>query len=373
MIDSLRYELGLALQRQLAEDDPVELTPALAPLPSITTVGMAALLPHAGSQLALRREDHKMIPWLGTAKITSVKQRMDVLRHCYGQRFAELKLADFIKRRKKLPPEVDLLVLRSAEIDTHLETDPELTLRLIQESLKRIRVAIHKLKGMGFDEAVIATDHGFFLHSHLEAGDACAKPNGDWLYVHDRLAVGHGVADSANFVLPAAHVGVRADFEKVAGPRGLTAYRAGELYFHGGLSLQECLVPVITMRLHKEQPQPPKATIRISYKNGAQYVTSRFPVIDVEYEKPQMGLFGQENDIELLIEAHDQNSQVVGEAKMGGIVNPATGTIAIQPGQRLKVTLKMQEDYEGKFTIKAMNPSTLAIFGKLALKTDYVV
>jgi hypothetical protein len=373
MIDSLRYELGVALEQQLAEDDAVELLPAVAQLPSITSVGMASLLPEAGKNLTLTKDDNKVIPLLGTAKITSVKHRMDVMRNKYGQRFEEMKLADFIKRRKKIQPEVDLLVLRSLEIDTYLETDPETTLRLIQDTLKRIRVAIHKLKGMGFHEVIIATDHGFFLNPHAEAGDVCTKPNGDWSFVHDRLALGNGSSDSANFVHSANHLGIRGDFEKAGGPRSLVAYRAGELYFHGGISLQECIVPVISIRLSKAQPQQEKATLKISYKNEAKYITSRFPVIDVEYEKKQMDLFVQENEIELLLEAHDKNRNVVGEAKAGGIVNPATGTITIKPGERLRVTLKMQEEYHGKFIVKAMNPSTLATFSKLDLKTDYVV
>ena len=373
MIDSLRYELGVALEQQLAEDDPVELIAAMAQLPSITSVGMASLLPDAGNNIKLTKEDNKVTPFLGTAKITSVKQRMDVMRNKYGQRFEEMKLAEFIKPRKKIQPDVDLLVIRSVEIDAYLETDPELTLRLIQDALKRIRVAIHKLKGMGFHEVVIATDHGFFLNPHTEAGDVCTKPNGDWSFVHDRLALGDGVSDSANFVFSASHLGVRGDFEKVAGPRSLVAYRAGELYFHGGISLQECIVPVIAIRLSKEQPIKEKARIKIFYKNDAKHITSRFPVIDVEYEKKQMEMFIQENEIELLLEAHDKNSNVVGEAKAGGIVNPATGTITIKAGERLKVTLKMQEEYHGKFAVKAMNPSTLAIFDKLDLKTDYVV
>jgi hypothetical protein len=373
MIDSLRYELGVALEQQLAEDDAIELLPAVAQLPSITSVGMASLLPEAGKNLTLTKVDNKVIPLLGTAKITSVKQRMDVMRNKYGQRFEEMKLADFIKRRKKIQPEVDLLVLRSLEIDTYLEIDPETTLRLIQDTLKRIRVAIHKLKGMGFHEVIIATDHGFFLNPHAEAGDVCTKPNGDWSFVHDRLALGNGSSDSANFVHSANHLGIRGDFEKAGGPRSLVAYRAGELYFHGGISLQECIVPVISIRLSKAQPQQEKATLKIFYKNEAKYITSRFPVIDVEYEKKQMDLFVQENEIELLLEAHDKNRNVVGEAKAGGIVNPATGTITIKSGERLKVTLKMQEEYHGKFIVKAMNPSTLATFSKLDLKTDYVV
>jgi hypothetical protein len=74
---------------------------------------------------------------------------------------------------------VDLLVLRSTEIDSQLESNPETTLGLIPGTLKLIRVALHKLRGMGFKEAVIVTDHGFFLNAQAEAGDVCVKPQGN--------------------------------------------------------------------------------------------------------------------------------------------------------------------------------------------------
>ena len=57
LIDALRYELGVALEKQLAEDGPVELKPAYAQLPSITPVGMASLLPGAGQTLSLQPGD----------------------------------------------------------------------------------------------------------------------------------------------------------------------------------------------------------------------------------------------------------------------------------------------------------------------------
>ena len=127
MIDSLRYELGVALEQQLAEDDPVELIAAMAQLPSITSVGMASLLPDAGNNLKLTKEDNKVTPFLGTARITSVKQRMDVMRNRYGQRFEEMKLAEFIKPRKKIQPDVDLLVIRSVEIFVRREGETNMT------------------------------------------------------------------------------------------------------------------------------------------------------------------------------------------------------------------------------------------------------
>ena len=53
--------------------------------------------------------------------------------------------------------------------------------------------------------------------------------------------------------------------------------------------------------------------------------------------------------------------------------NPATGTMTIKPGVNIKIAMRMQEEYEGPFVIKVMNPSTFTVYCKLELKTDYVV
>ena len=44
-----------------------------------------------------------------------------------------------------------------------------------------------------------------------------------------------------------------------------------------------------------------------------------------------------------------------------------------QAGERVQVTLKMQLEFEGKFTVKALNPTTMATYGSLELHTDYTV
>jgi len=87
-------------------------------------------------------------------------------------------LRDFLRRKHAVPDTVELLVLRNTEIDSQLENNPETTLGTIQGRSKHIRFAIHKLKQHGFHEVVIATDHGFFLNAHAEAGDVCVKPRG---------------------------------------------------------------------------------------------------------------------------------------------------------------------------------------------------
>lgn len=372
LIDALRYELGVALQQQLAEDDAVELQPAYAQLPSITLVGMASLLPGAGKSLSLVKKNDGFVPMIGDSAVSNVNQRMEVLRKQYGDRFAEMKLNDFVRAKKELPSTVHLLVLRSVDIDSQLESNPETTLSLIHDTLKRIRVAIHKLKKAGFHDVIIATDHGFFLNAQAEAGDVCAKPSGNWINVHERSLLGDGTADSHSFVVSAEKLGIRGDFSQVAGPRSMAPYRAGMLYFHGGASLQEAVVPVLTAKLEAaEQPAMQQATVVLSYKNGAKRITTRLPVLDVLLDTYDM--FSQGADFEILLEAHDKKGNVVGEAKPGGPVNAATGTVTLKPGEQLQVTLRMQMEFEGKFTVKALNPTTLTAYDTLDLETDYAV
>ena len=72
--------------------------------------------------------------------------------------------------------------------------------------------------------------------------------------------------------------------------------------------------------------------------------------------------------VEILLEAQDKQGNVVGEAKPGGPVNPATLTVTVGPDDAIKVTLKMQLDFEGKFTVKALDPTTLAILASSTWK-----
>lgn len=372
MIDALRYELGAALEKQLIDDGVVELKPALAQLPSITSVGMTSLLPGAGQQLSLRNDDGSVVTLLDGQPITTVVQRMEVLRKRYGQRFSEGRLEDFVRGRFDFGNDTDLLVLRAVEIDSHFENHPDTAPAEITNALKRIRMAIQKLVERNFNEVVIATDHGFFMNTHAGAGDVCPKPSGTWTVVHDRCLLGDGGDDAHHFVMSADKLGIRGDFPKFAAPLSLAAYSNGLLYYHGGASLQECVVPVITLQLKKlDQPVLTQASIRLSYKNGARKITTRVPVLDLAVEAADM--FSTDSSFEMLLEAHNNKGEVVGEAKAGGVVNAATGTLTLRAGEKVQVTLKMQMEFEGKFKVKALNPKTNAIYSQIELETDYAV
>ncbi|WP_299876412.1 PglZ domain-containing protein [uncultured Cocleimonas sp.] len=367
MVDALRFELGLELEKQLKDEFEITLKPAYACLPSITLIGMASLLPGAGKDLSIIKGDSGMIPMLGDIPVSTVPQRMKIFEKRFGSRFAEMRADDFIDNNHKFDKSVELAVLRSVEIDTQFENTPKTAPSVILRELKNIRVAISMLQNQGFNQIVIATDHGFFMNRQATDGDVCPKPAGDWYLTHERIALGSGNADHHHFIMPAPQAGIKGDYSHLAGPSTMAAYSKGKLYFHGGASLQECVVPVMEVKLKGRTKVVQQSKVSLNYKNGTKVITSRRPVIELFVTSDDM--FAQ---TEILLEAHNDSGEVIGEAKIGGAVNAATRTVSLQTGDSQKVTIIMDDDFEGVFTIKALNPNTLAEFAQVKLKTKYM-
>lgn len=375
MVDALRYEMGMALKKQIENEGAVEITTALAQLPSITLVGMASLLPGASTGFRLEKSGKDIVPYIDDQEVKTVEQRMNLVKKRYGQRFDEGRLEKYARGTgKKVDENVELFILRSVEIDSQFENHPETAPDAVTSALKNIRTAILKLKAVGFNEVVIVTDHGFFMNTHAEAGDTCNKPQGDWKVIHERCVLGEGDSDLHHYHLSSEQAGIKGDFKQVAGPLSFATYKSGMLYYHGGASLQECVVPVITVKLDgskDSQVSVEKFKVAINYKNGAKRITTRMPVVALTLQTEDM--FSVDAQVEVLLEAHNKKGEVVGEAKTGGLVNTATGTIMMTPDNEQKITVKMDMEFEGKFILKAFNPSTMAVYEQIELETDYTV
>lgn len=374
LIDALRYELGVELYQLLQAEGQGTLEAACAALPTVTPIGMASLLPGAGQHLRLVRKGNDLLPHLGDQPVATLSQRLDLLRRRYGERFEARPLTTLLQQDAPPPSSVELLVIRSNEMDSDFESNPDAAPGLISRTFRQLLAAVRRLREWGFDEVVILADHGFYLNSGAGAGDVASKPPGTWHPFHDRLLLGDGQGDASNAIFPATHLGIRGDVAQAVLPRGMVPYRAGLGYFHGGASLQESIVPVITLRLPAPvsfEARPPQLTLR--YKRGAKRITTRRPVLDLEVGTGE--LFAHNQPITLIVEAQDSTGRVVGEAisTPGGPINQATRTLSLQPSQSAQVTLKMELDFEGKFTVKALDPATQTILASLALETDYTV
>ena len=371
LIDALRYELGVELEKRLSEKGQTEIGTACAPLPTVTPLGMAALLPAAESKLRVVRQQGKAAVQYNSQLLRNVGQRIGVLSRFYGERMQDAKLRNVAKGTVTVAPTIDLLVIRSNAADEAFESNPDAGFDQIRTTFRYLTRAVERLAEMGFQDIVIMTDHGFALNPDLQAGDVGKKPSGNWVNVHERLLLGDGTADNNNWVLPTDKLGIRGDFAQAAGPRALVAYRAGETYLHGGASLQEAVVPYLLLRPKlAENGSRELPEITLAYKRRR--ITTRRPAIEV-HVAPARQLFDLNVDIDLLIEAYDEAGNVVGQAQGGDGFDEITGMVRLHPDTTAKVTLAMNRTFEGKFVVKALDPTVLTTYATLLLETDYLL
>jgi hypothetical protein len=381
MVDSLRFELGVALASRL-KNDSCALDVACAQLPTITPLGMASLLPDADVHLRLSRDGDKLVPEIGDRRIETPQDRLAYVKSIYGDACHMIDLEELLTlpltKKKKYPllETTRLLIVKTTELDALAEQNPAKARELIPRILQETVASVQKLKRLGFDDVIIATDHGFVLLHGQAAGDTLPKPAGDWLKVKDRSLLGAGSASPGTIIFPKEQVGIRGDFTSYLVPRSFATFSKRVPYFHEGLSLQECIVPVLSISLAKEtEPVLPSFQVQVSYRGArTSQITTRRPIIDLSVFKE--GLF-QPEEIELRVEAWAKDpppaGRIVGEPASSEFVNPATGNVRVTPGQALKVPLKMNEDFTGTFELRVIDPETrVAYVSPLKLKTNYI-
>lgn len=154
-------------------------------------------------------------------------------------------------------------------------------------TLVHILAGVKRLAVAGFDRVVIATDHGFVLQDERPEGDTVPKPSGDWRMVKDRCLLGRGSGSDLTAVFDKAEAGIRGDFDLYVVPRNFGTFVKGGPYYHEGLSLQECVLPVLSLDLRKGRSETaPKPEITLGYRGGtADKVTTRRPVVEVSLFK----------------------------------------------------------------------------------------
>jgi len=372
MIDALRYELAVELEAALSLESKSQLHVVCAQLPTITPVGMASLLPSAGKALKLVREAEKLMPYLGDQKVTDPTDRFDYLRSYYGDRVHLLELEELLSKKKlTLNDTLQLLVVRTTDIDSHGKATPADAHRIMPTLMKKIIAGLNKVKKLGFNGAVLATDHGFVLFHQHEAGNSVPKPSGDWLQVKNRCLLGSGSGDGSTIAFERESVGIPGDFQSYAVPRTFATYVNGKTYFHEGLSLQECLLPVLCLEFGKvETPSAAVTGWQLSYKGGnTDKITTRRPIIEVQL--PQRALFLEGDEVRFLLEGYAKGNLVAQPASCPHL-NPATNLIHMREGEVIRVPLKMEDDFSGTFEVRAIDPLTQVNYATLKLRTDYL-
>lgn len=375
MIDALRLDLARELISSLPSTYRSTLDTVRGKLPSITPVGMAALLPDADTKLVVGVEAGAIAPRIGSMRVVTAQERIAYLKSIYGDRVKDVQMSDLEGLKKAdLGDAVDLLVVRSTEIDTAGESLGAEALPMLSLLLRNLLRALERSRKLGFSKAIVVTDHGFLLQPPSKAGGTTPKPDGVWEAAGPRYLLGDGSKSAEVKFFEAGIVGVPGYAKKYSTPAGLGSFIAGTRYVHGGLSLQECVLPVITITFPSQAPQKREISVSLGYKGGmTTRITTMRPSFDLSVSNPEgADLFGGEHEAEIsLAIAIRAGAREVGRSQASAGYDPGTGCYKLKPGKAIKITVAMSEDYRGAFTVSALDPVTLEQFAKLDLETDY--
>lgn len=371
LVDSLRYEMGRDLGEALEDLGAVTTDAAAAVLPTSTEFGMAALLPAAdGSFTYVKSAQGDLYPAIGDTPLPDVRARINLLQRRFGDRYLDIKLEDVVStpssRLTRQTANRDLIVVRSQEIDALGEGPSSYQARkTMTDIIQDLRTAALRLVAAGCRNLVFAADHGHVFVPEIRAGDVVSPPDGDWLVHKRRARLGFARASAPGvLVLKAQDMGIAGPVEDLAVPLDFKTFQAGSGYFHEGLSLQECIVPVVSVLV-------PVTAEWVGGQVEMSYHRDRFTssVVNVKVRLVSAGFGGS---IAVRIEAFDSgkaNAAVVGKVEDGEGYDQRTGEITLRPEQEVTASLLVSPDFHGdEIDLRATDPRTGQTLHRLTLK-----
>ena len=241
VVDALRYDCAHLVHRALPNLD-VQIEPVRAALPTVTPVGMTALLPLSTTDVSFDAKGNGLHPRLD-GKDAAVSSNRIAFLEAFG---ADCRRIDEVEARADRPDALgDLLVVFGHEEVDHLgHGNADALVRHVHGEIERIARLVRKLHGWGYPEVHVVTDHGFILldTDKLPEEVVCER---DWCRVRKaRFALIPAGADLPIESLPF-------DWDptlRVALPPGLAFFQAEQPFSHGGAALQELVIPHLVSR-----------------------------------------------------------------------------------------------------------------------------
>jgi PglZ domain len=256
LVDAFRYEMATELLPQLEEMGATAvLKGRYSELPSITAVGMNVLAPvnRAGHLVLAAGEGFKGFK-TGEYTVRTPKDRLRAMeeRSVYQagrQRALSLTLSDVCSlspnELKKKTANAKLIIVHSQEIDDAGEAG--VGLATFETWMQQLKAAWNHLRNLGVDEFIFTADHGFLLQdSTTQEKPYGSKRDPDRRYV----LVNEPRQEAGTVTVPLSAL-------QYDGQAGYLLFRtdtavfatgkSGATFVHGGNSLQERVIPVLSV------------------------------------------------------------------------------------------------------------------------------
>jgi uncharacterized protein (TIGR02687 family) len=262
--DAMRYEIAEELTSKIRGENKFEakIEALLGVLPSYTQLGMAALLPHK----ALAHSSAGDPVLVDGLKSDGSANRNKILNAVGGvavqaRDFVEMKPAE----RRELYSSHQVLYVYHDTIDATGDSakSEHRTFSAVAEALDQLVDIVKKLANANATNIFVTADHGFLYQRSKLAPqfNLTVEPQGDEIVAEKRRYVlGRGLKEDAGFrTFQPDQLGLSGDLE-VQIPNSIhriVKAGAGFQFVHGGASLQEIVVPVVSINKRRNNTVEP--------------------------------------------------------------------------------------------------------------------
>ena len=270
--DALRYEVGMSLFEKLQADEKCTTTMKVmtSTLPSITSYGMAALLPHKSLELS---EDYTVLA--DGKRSDTLEQRQQILQSYNSAsrcvQFDEIKNMSVTELRQIFTRQ-EVVYIYHNQIDARGDkqnTENEVFLAC-EEAIDEIAALIRRLTvSANRSHFFVTADHGFlYRRNKLTKSDKMQPPKGEGASRFGRryLVTDSAVNGEGTVSIPIGATFMNEDKRIVTCPMGADIFKApgsGLNYVHGGSSPQEMLVPLIEVKTDRSFKETTNAQIAL--------------------------------------------------------------------------------------------------------------
>jgi hypothetical protein len=366
LVDAMRFEMGVELSERLPKTAEVSVRHAVGVLPSITPIGMAALQPGASGSFSVVEQGGKLGARIEDVFLPDLPSRKKFAM-ARVPKLVDISLDELLSlQASKLSKRIDgaqIVVVRSQEIDHAGEAGFIFQARQVMDTvIDNLARAIRKLGAAGVEHAVVSADHGhLFFASDRDESMRIDAPGGDTVELHRRCWIGHGGATPPGCVRVAASaLGYASDLDLVF-PAGLGIFKAGgDLAFHhGGPSLQELILPVLTVRSKAAEPARATAATAgpITASGLPEAVTNRIFSVKLALGEKQMMIGATGMFVRPLLVSAGKQVGAVGMA-VDGELDRATGCVRIEPDQPVTVAFLLSDESAASLRVVVQDPTT---------------
>jgi hypothetical protein len=256
-----------------------------------------------------------------------------------------------------------LLVVRSQEIDSLGEKHELLARQLMDTVIGNLARAVRKLAALGYERFVITADHGHQFSSRKDDDMKVDAPAGKTVELHRRCWIGQGPAIPVGAVrVTGADLGYDSPLEFVF-PQGLGVFKAGGglSYHHGGFTLQELIIPVLTFRMPQAAKQPAQGA-KVKLSKDFQVITNRTFVVNVEMDADLVS----PEPVRLRVVLVNKGEEVgyVGLAP-GSEFKSEDKILTLAPGKRASVVMLLTKEGVDSISILAQDAGSPAVYAEI--------